>query len=157
MCIYCKNMKPKIADHDIVTYKLMIHRYNVNSWTFESYVRGFKYTLGKTYTEALFPDLLREHTVRGDEMVYASREGFYTWESFGRAKDEIRPFRGDLNGRVIVRCIIPKGTRYYCDNDEFGCGRTFCSEKIIIDAYYRQGAHPTWVSMKDGKLVEHAE
>ena len=99
---------PKIAREDIFCYKIVL-RFNVS---FVSLIQGFPYVRGETYKTRFIP---HEKFFK----MYISR-GFHSYINM--------PPEIYLKYR-IVKCIIPKGTRYYKD-DIHG---EYVSEKIVFD------------------------
>lgn len=134
----------------------MTHDYKTNAWTFVSFVMGFRYTVGEEYTVDKFPNVLGDYTLlrerKRDGFYFITREGFYSWASMGTALEELKTFCWKGDKKAIVRCVIPKGTRYYIDGD----GSTYCSEKIRIEAYYRKSKR-VWVKENMEILPEIAE
>lgn len=124
MCIYNRN-KPtlKIAEEDIICYKLVNIYYKPISWFtrifrkkpklayFSSFARGYKYKLGKLEVT----NLEEFHTVF--KCCFASGGGFYSYDMaiFGN-----------------VKCIIPKGAKYYAVIDDDSNRLIYISEAIKI-------------------------
>ena len=130
MCINTSTVYAKVAESDITTYKLVRHTYRIKGVrTFKPIVYDkFNYTLGSHYTESRFKD---------KQPWMVSDNGFYSWASFEYAKRELDSWRRSYTrtGYVLIKCTIPKGTRYYVSES----GSTFCSEEIRIDAYLKDG------------------
>lgn len=117
MCEYFfdKGMQPKVADRDITTYKVVRLSKDKKTWnaTYQ-------------YYNAPINKLL---TAEGD----FNPETHDEWMSIGSGMFhscyDIQSLRKHLsNGVVAVKCIIPKGTKYYCNK----IGTGICSKQIIV-------------------------
>lgn len=104
MCIVT-DVKPelKTAEEDIVVYKKVCVSKKtkffglIKTQEISSDVRGFKYKLNKLYHTTLDP-FKCNYITDG----YYSKRGFYSWKE---------------NHWANVKCIIPKGAKYYLCRD----------------------------------------
>lgn len=106
MCLIVKgDGTPNIANRDIVCYKAV--------WQFSdrlcTYYRDVPIKLGKQYRSKLVYDY-------GEVEI-----GLHSLSS----KEEARRL---FNHAIVVKCIIPKGSRYYVGT--FGSSRSYASNKI---------------------------
>ena len=133
MCLYPTTNSAKVADHDIICYKVvqvdigdkMMH--SNHDW-------NHVYELDKTYRENRFNKKLRY------EITYLTY-GFHSYMKVSRAQRNAIKLNGcswaSSDGRhVIIKCIIPKGARYY----EGSSGETamigeYCSNRIKVVAW----------------------
>ena len=121
----------QIAKEDIVVYKHVkaIWR-EPNTWWQKllyrkkqliccmSPYRDHIYKIGKVYTTHLSPFGIDKHS------RYCSYEGFYSWKYKQPGKD--------TPTMVQVKCIIPKGARYYLAHDWYMDADVYTSNKIKI-------------------------
>lgn len=109
MCLHIKG-KVKTANRDIVCYKLLCLQLDTKGGVkLCSTVQGFKYSLNKLFTEKRFITSLRN-------------EGYYGFHSYNK-----QPTVFYVGRRLLVKCVIPKGTKYYN-----GLEGQRMSESIII-------------------------
>jgi hypothetical protein len=102
MCLTIKrNQKAKIAEEDIIVYK-QITRIKDHPRTYLSFYRKASVILGKTYISGLTK-----------EDYDGVSEGLHSFESMERTIEDIKESPEYPNQGVIVRCIIPKGSKYY--------------------------------------------
>ena len=126
MCLWTKNAVKKIADKDIVCYKVICKVGN-------DYLTIYQRTpieLGKTYTDN---ELI--HMGKGNDVYYIGQGVYHTFKKY---KDAVVFLREHFlfTNRVIVRCVIPKGTEYYegtFDDEEesYGSKTLYLSKKIL--------------------------
>jgi len=134
MCFTSRNTTKYIAEEDIVCYKI-VRKHGYNS--FLSYYTYFKYYLNILYTmkDCKYELILEhyrqyipiQHTLDSNEMyiiygdpgiiIYA---GYHSYISYEMCYMNIR-----FNS-YVVKCIIPKGSTYYMNEDEY------VSNQIII-------------------------
>lgn len=124
--------QPKIAEQDIVVYKLL--RILENGKLVTPF-RHCEVTLGKTYEEFVEPPykIKSSDTTNDGFNVYRIDIGFHSFAN----KEDAKFFRlTSLGVRIIritdflqiVKCIIPKGAMYY--EGTFGFCRSYISDKI---------------------------
>ena len=111
MCLLLEHLEPKIADKDIICYKI-VEKTKIKG-IYTSYFQEFEYIIRQLYTNNLdikFVDriikkLCPSYPYYG---VYAIEEGmFHSYVSSLHAKINRGP------SEFIVKCIIPKGAYYY--------------------------------------------
>lgn len=123
MCFYAytkEQATAKRATEDIVCYKTLYIIENNN--IFKSVVKGFIYRLGTTYKE-WFIKLKRDN--KGEyyngNCWYGNR-GFHSF---------IEPLNWVMEkNEVMIKCIIPKGTKYYTNKSEYFSSRIKIIEVI---------------------------
>ena len=124
MCLTTFTKNPSKATKDIVCYKFLIRRAGQNYLT--SPYTCFRWKIGKEYTA----DRSAPRYVPGN-----IRDGyFHSYEYKEAAEFEAKEFidnRLDVMEYHIVKCIIPKGSRYY-KGIHTGGGDGFASKKIIM-------------------------
>ena len=113
MCLdVLKSNKDKlVAETDIVVYKYL-------KITSIGFVTPFQYqpiNIGESYYSKLKVRLYSDVDLDNDELpddllVGCVGEGLH---SFGSFKDAYRQYRYDKSERVVVKCLIPKGSEYY--------------------------------------------
>ena len=101
MCLVINQLKPKIADKDIVCYKL-VERTNIKG-IYKSGFQGFEYVIRKLYTNNHF--LVKYRKIFG----YFIEEGmFHSYVS------HLYPvILSPLPHGALLKCIIPKGAYYF--------------------------------------------
>lgn len=105
----------KTAEEDIVVYKYVIVSYKRNKKpSIQSLIRHFPYELNKEYQTTL------DHFERTYSRYYSKR-GFYSWKDRD-AKQII----------INVKCIIPKGSKYYLIHDIADDTDTYISDRIKL-------------------------
>ena len=94
-----KNRQPLIASEDLVCYKILLDHRNLKAETLLTYYQETPVKLGRTYTSEFSYD--RDGDVERGLHSYKNLRGAIIDEkdSFGRT--------------IIVKCVIPKGSRYY--------------------------------------------
>ena len=129
MCLIVNNPIPKIADKDIICYKL-VKRTKIKG-IYKSNFQRFEYVIRQLYTNNLdirFADkviknLCLSHPHLG---IYAIEEGmFHSYEN------HLYPvILSPLPNCALLKCIIPKGA-YYFEGD-FGDSPSYASSQIKI-------------------------
>ena len=112
MCLFTYLLKPKIADNDIICYKLVV-RTKIKG-VYKSSFQEFEYVIRQLYTNNLdirFADkviknLCPSHPHLG---IYAVEEGmFHSYVS------HLYPvILSPLPNCALLKCIIPKGAYYF--------------------------------------------
>ena len=112
MCLVINQLKPKIADKDIVCYKL-VERTNIKG-IYKSSFQGFEYVIRQLYTnnfDIRFVDKIIKNldTTRSGLCLYIIEEGmFHSYASY------LYPvILSPLPNGALLKCIIPKGAYYY--------------------------------------------
>ena len=106
--------KPLIAEKDIICWKVVIIE---NEEILSSY-KNFKYTFNELFEE----ELMKKSN--GD-----ISKGFHSFKTKKDAKWESTLW-GDDSNEVVVKCIIPKGAKYY--EGLFGKDKAYASNSIKL-------------------------
>lgn len=127
MCLSTYWRKAKVADHDIVCYKIVTRYRGMKRGTYSSYWMNYDYSLGEQYYEQFFvPDLIgcesESKTWINGKPTFLCDYGFHSYSEMTGHSPE--------SGCVFIKCVIPQGTRYY----ESTQGSEYCSEKIKVIA-----------------------
>ena len=109
MCLIIDQLEPKIADKDIVCYK-MVTKSRIKGVYISEY-RRFKYITEKLYTnnidiknsKALLHTIYRKDT---------SLTGIYSISGFMFHSYQ-SPYKYSLRADTIVKCVMPKGAYYF--------------------------------------------
>ena len=127
MCLVINQLEPKIADKDIVCYKV-VKRTEIKD-VYKSSTIGFKYTIGQSYSNNIdikFVDkiikkrILYSHSCLN---IYIIKEGmFHSYTS-----DYIPNY---LSNYTLLKCIIPKEAYYY--EGKFDTIPSYASSQIKI-------------------------
>lgn len=128
MCLHTNQSKPFIAKEDITCYKIVN---KISDTKVESDVMEFFYTLNKLYT---IPELklVKSKIIGSYFKKYIIAEGFHSYIQLSDAVIDCKCELSLLSStRIIVECIIPKGSKYFLGYNDyrFEC---YCSDKIII-------------------------
>jgi len=117
--------KPLIADVDIICYKMLkvqpvfkIFGYDFGTQYLSPFHR-MKYKIGKTYKSDLVVD-----TDCFDCRYYVVEDGLHTFADKDEAKNHVH------DGEVLVKCMIPKGSKYF--SGHFGISQSLASEKLTV-------------------------
>ena len=112
MCLVLTQLEPKIADKDIVCYKL-VKRTKIKG-VYKSSFQGFEYVIRQLYTNNLdirFVDKIIKNldTTRSGLCLYIIEEGmFHSYASY------LYPvILSPLPYCDLLKCIIPKGAYYF--------------------------------------------
>ena len=112
MCLDINHLKPKIADKDIVCYKL-VRRTKIKG-IYKSNFQRFEYVIRQLYTNNLdirFVDKVIKNLCpsRPHLGIYAVEEGmFHSYEN------HLYPvILSPLPNCALLKCIIPKGAYYF--------------------------------------------
>ena len=112
MCLFTYFLKPKIADKDIVCYKLVV-RTKIKG-VYKSSFQGFEYIIRQLYTNNLdirFADKVIKNLCPSYPHlgIYAVEEGmFHSYEN------HLYPvILSPLPNCALLKCIIPKGAYYF--------------------------------------------
>ena len=124
MCLVTIQLEPKIADKDIVCYKL-IKRTKIKG-IYKSSFQGFEYIIRKLYTNNIkigFSYFLMKHR---NIFGYFIEEGmFHSYASY------LYPvILSPLPHGALLKCIIPKGAYYY--EGYFDDSPSYASSQIKI-------------------------
>ena len=129
MCLDINHLKPKIADKDVVCYKL-VKRTKIKG-IYKSSFQGFEYIIRQLYTNNLdirfvnkiIKNLCPSYPHSG---IYAVEEGmFHSYEN------HLYPvILSPLPNCALLKCIIPKGAYYY--KGYFDDSPSYASSQIKI-------------------------
>ena len=129
MCLVINHLEPKIADEDIVCYKL-VKRTKIKG-IYKSSFQGFEYVIRQLYTNNLdirFVDKIIKNldTTRSGLCLYIIEEGmFHSYASY------LYPvILSPLPNGALLKCIIPKGAYYY--EGYFDDSPSYASSQIKI-------------------------
>ena len=136
MCLYVKeNKKPFIANEDIVCYKVVYK----NAGQYRSPYRCTLYKLNTTMNDSVrITKQKATYTFNGKSIWSISAGGFHVYSTLNEAKThinkeyEISKAKGitELYNFVILKCIIPKDTKYYIGT--FSGMKSYCSKSLKI-------------------------
>lgn len=128
MCLFKAIRHIQIADKDIECYKVL--KFNLQSMYYQ-----FQYELNKKYSknwDEEFIEYATDKTDLGGNMFHVSTDKelcayLYGEKILARDEDGSPMEVGLSDSQVLVKCIIPKGTRYYQGKySEIG------TEKLIV-------------------------
>ena len=111
MCLHLNHLEPKIADKDIVCYKL-VEKTKIKG-VYKSCFQEFEYVIRQSYTNNLdikFVDRIIKNLCPSYPHygIYAIEEGmFHSYAS------NLYPILSPLPNCALLKCIIPKGAYYY--------------------------------------------
>ena len=127
MCLFINHLEPKIADKDIICYKL-VKRTEIKGIYKSSFI-GFEYIIRQLYTKQLYTNNIKiefSYKFIKDRILsgYSIEEGmFHSYENYLSAITV-------LPNRVTLKCIIPKGAYYF--EGYFGNYPSYASSQIKI-------------------------
>lgn len=135
MCLRTKQKEPKIAQEDITCYKVL--EICNPEWEVESgrkrkskktvfgsiYYPNFKWSIDKRYRSRL---VIEPTHIEND---YAVTKAFHAYQTLEFAKSYYKTV--SVTPCVIVRCIIPKGSKYYEGIHTVG-GDGYASNQMVI-------------------------
>lgn len=115
MCLVLTQLKPKIADKDIICYKLVVKKAN---GIYNSLYRKFEYTIRRNYKIPETEKCILKENRFGVKIL---EEGVF--HSFAREVDAFIDYQEQANILIshyhfpmilsIIKCVIPKGAIYY--------------------------------------------
>ena len=121
MCLFINYLEPKIADKDIVCYKL-VKRTEIKG-VYKSNIQRFEYIIRQLYTnyfDIKYVDML----IKRRYNLSAIEEGMF--HSYANYLSAITV----LPNLVVLECIIPKGAYYF--EGYFGNYPSYASSQIRI-------------------------
>ena len=128
MCLRIQNIEPKIADKDIVCYKL-VKRTKIKG-IYKSSFQGFEYIIRKLYTNNInirfVNEIVKTWCLTYPHLMYNIDEGmFHSYES------RLCPvILSPLPSCALLKCIIPKGAYYF--EGYFDDSPSYASSQIKI-------------------------
>ena len=107
MCLFTYFLKPKIADKDIICYKL-VKRTKIKG-IYKSSFQGFEYVIRQLYTNNIKIKFSYKFIKDGSFFGYFIEEGmFHSYVS------HLYPvILSPLPNHTLLKCIIPKGAYYF--------------------------------------------
>ena len=124
MCLVINHLKPKIADKDIVCYKL-VERTKIKG-VYKSSFQGFEYVIRQLYTNNIKIELsykLIKYKVLFGHFI---EEGMFHSYVSHLYPEILRP----LPNHTLLKCIIPKGAYYF--KGYFDDSPSYASSQIKI-------------------------
>ena len=110
MCLITNNPIPKIADEDIVCYKL-VKRTKIKG-VYKSSFQGFEYIIRRLYTNNInirfVNKIVKTWCLTYPYLMYNIDEGM-----FHSYKSNLTPILSPLPSCALLKCIIPKGAYYF--------------------------------------------
>ena len=108
MCLVTTQLEPKIADKDIICYKL-VERTKIKG-IYKSYYQGFEYIIRQLYTNNLDIRFANKSIKRYFyRCFYKIEEGMFHSYVSHLYPPILRP----LPNHTLLKCIIPKGAYYF--------------------------------------------
>ena len=128
MCLDINHLKPKIADKDVVCYKL-VKRTKIKG-IYKSSFQGFEYIIRRLYTNNInirfVNKIVKTWCLTYPYLMYSIDEGmFHSYES------RLCPvILSPLPSCALLKCIIPKGAYYF--EGYFDDSPSYASSQIKI-------------------------
>ena len=124
MCLFTYFLKPKIADKDIICYKL-VKRTKIKG-IYKSSFQGFEYIIRQLYTNNLDIRFANKSIKRSFyKRFYIIEKGmFHSYAS------NLYPILSPLPWCALLKCIIPKGAYYF--EGYFDDSPSYASSQIKI-------------------------
>lgn len=150
MCLYSKQQDAKVAEEDIICFKLffvvdellndkMKKTYKVGDIT-ATYRPDYIYRFDRETRMAVEPkfiDHIEYASIFSNKQEYDINVGFHSYSRLEDAQSGARIFIDDQDTPTIKRtlalfqCTIPKGARYY-EGDSSSVVPGYCSDSLII-------------------------
>lgn len=150
MCLYSKQQDAKVAEKDIICYKLFFvidelfndkakKTYKVGDITAtyrQDYVYKFDKETGKA-VEPKFIDHIEYASIFSNKLEYDISVGFHSYANLEDAQAGGKIFLGDRvtntmrRTLVLYQCVIPKGAKYF-EGDSSSISPGYCSDSIIL-------------------------
>lgn len=131
MCLYTNQTKPLIAKKDITCYKVVYYPYEADK-QFRSEFRFFEYRIGHTYR------------LRTGVKQWLPNDAGYLYSGFHSFTTLKHALEYGGKGMVLLKCVIPKGARYYVGGFTHGMhdalhtdgdSTQYCSNQIRVVAW----------------------
>ena len=128
MCLYVTHLEPKIADKDIVCYKL-VKRTKIKG-IYKSSFQRFEYIIRRLYTNNInirfVNKIVKTWCLTYPYLMYSIDEGM-----FHSYKSRLCPvILSPLPSCALLKCIIPKGAYYF--EGYFDNSPSYASSQIKI-------------------------
>ena len=131
MCSITNNPIPKIADEDIVCYKL-VKRTKIKG-VYKSSFQKFEYVIRQLYTNninySFANKVIKKERIFISYMNYLEAD-FIEEGMFHSYADNLYPILSPLPNCALLKCIIPKGAYYF--EGEFDESPSYASSQIKI-------------------------
>lgn len=126
MCLITTQLKPKIADKDIICYK-MVTKSKIKGVYWAEY-QSFEYIIRRLYTNDININCIgvilhtehRKYT--STDIHYISNFMFHSYKL---------PYQHSIYANTLVKCIIPKGAYYFEGRHNGILGYTSSQIKIL--------------------------
>lgn len=118
--IWAARDNQKTAEEDIICWKIVCC--NAQN-QYKSYFQLFPYTRGEKYSTKFTYTILKDYWVHGGYELNVHK-GFHSY----RKNSVATRVRDGEEGTKVIKCIIPKGAKYYINKDN----TEYCSNQIII-------------------------
>ena len=122
MCLVIKQLEPKIADKDIICYKLV--KRTKTKGAYKSSFQGFEYVIRQLYTNNINIKFSHKLVYHREFFGYFISKGMF--HSYANYLSAITI----LPNCVTLKCIIPKGAYYF--EGYFGNYPSYASSQIRI-------------------------
>lgn len=140
-----KLFKHSVADHDIECYKIMYCNKSDGVTTIRSLIfhRELKYEVGNTMYPFIDIDIseldelgvVDGGVIHSYELERAEEEYHHVCKDMAHPNIFLRPLSQD--GYIkLVKCVIPKGTAYWCNFKEEYISKELVIKEIIEQTYY---------------------
>lgn len=144
MCLYTKQKEPKIAQEDIICYKVLeicnpewnlesSHKRKSKKTVLMSYFHSdFKWNIDKNYRSKLVIEP-RPIAESYEDFKYYVSKAFHSYKTLESTKFfcYIISHQSDMDPCVIVRCVIPKGAKY-CEGMHSDGKEGYASNQMIM-------------------------
>ena len=137
MCLLINQLEPKIADKDIICYKLVVKKAN---GIYNSLYRKFEYIIRRNYKISETEKCVLKENRFGVKIL---EEGVF--HSFVREVDAFIDYREQANILIshyhfpmilsIIKCAIPKGAIYYMGSTNSMLSYASSQIKILEEIY----------------------
>ena len=124
MCLFINQLEPKIADKDIICYKL-VKRTKIKG-IYKSSFQGFEYIIRQLYTNNLDIKFADKSMKRSFYQSFCKIEK----DMFHSYASNLYPILSPLPWCALLKCIIPKGAYYF--EGCFGDYPSYASSQIRI-------------------------
>lgn len=126
MCLITTQLKPKIADKDIICYK-MVTKSRIKG-VYRAEYQSFEYIIRRLYTNDININCIgvmlhtehRKYT--STDIHYISNFMFHSYKL---------PYQHSIYANTLVKCIIPKGAYYFEGRHNGVLGYTSSQIKIL--------------------------
>lgn len=147
MCLFTNNKEPKIAEEDIVCYKILILEEFLGESRLLTPFRSEAVLKIIHPTERSLEEIIKEIHQKASEKVLMAKENHSAWYSFKVDSGAIHTYQTEIvaftvaecefvrnrNVKVapiILKCVIPKGTPYW-EGVDGRLRKSYASHKII--------------------------